>query len=307
MTRLDALLERTSRTFALSIPLLPEPTRQEVLLAYLLFRIADTFEDSTEWSFQRRIAALRDFSELLADADPERARELADDWTREAPIEHEGYNELLAETPRVVAAYRELSTGARGAIQHHVTRTCEGMAEFVRQTGDEGVLQLEDVDSLRHYCYVVAGIVGEMLTELFLLGRDELAPVREALESRARHFGEGLQLTNILRDASDDAVEGRRYIGGDVSRKELFALARRDLETAAEYTLTLQGAGAERGLVAFNALPVLLAFATLDRVEEEGPGAKISRDELWSIVGRMNEALEAGTPVIRVAQTTRAS
>ena len=40
---IDRLLVRTSRTFALAIPLLPEPLRREVGVAYLLFRIADTF------------------------------------------------------------------------------------------------------------------------------------------------------------------------------------------------------------------------------------------------------------------------
>ena len=59
--RLDELLEKTSRTFALSIPVLPEPTRREVMIAYLLFRIADTFEDAAHWSPEDRIAALADF------------------------------------------------------------------------------------------------------------------------------------------------------------------------------------------------------------------------------------------------------
>ena len=52
---LDGLLVKTSRTFALSIPVLPEPTRREVTVAYLLFRIADTLEDSTLWSRERKL------------------------------------------------------------------------------------------------------------------------------------------------------------------------------------------------------------------------------------------------------------
>ena len=43
MTTLEDLLEKTSRTFALAIPVLPEPTRRQVMIAYLRFRIADTF------------------------------------------------------------------------------------------------------------------------------------------------------------------------------------------------------------------------------------------------------------------------
>ncbi|MCB1057030.1 MAG: hypothetical protein KDD11_16130, partial [Acidobacteria bacterium] len=65
MVDLQDLLIKTSRTFALSIPLLPEPTCSEVRLAYLLFRIADTFEDSTAWSKERRIRALDDLQAAL--------------------------------------------------------------------------------------------------------------------------------------------------------------------------------------------------------------------------------------------------
>ena len=60
------LLEKTSRTFALSIPPLPEPTRREVTVAYLLFRIADTFEDAAPMAPEVRIRALRDFKGLVA-------------------------------------------------------------------------------------------------------------------------------------------------------------------------------------------------------------------------------------------------
>jgi phytoene/squalene synthetase len=49
MANLDDLLLKTSRTFALSIPMLPEPTRRHVGIAYLLFRVADTFEDAALW------------------------------------------------------------------------------------------------------------------------------------------------------------------------------------------------------------------------------------------------------------------
>src|SRR4029079_7792588 len=75
--RLRPLLQKTSRTFALSIPLLPEPLQTEVAIAYLLFRIIDTFEDATHWPPPRRAEALEQFLRLLKPGDrPEhRARE----------------------------------------------------------------------------------------------------------------------------------------------------------------------------------------------------------------------------------------
>ena len=60
---------------------------------------------------------------------------------------------------------------------------------------------------------------------------------------RSRFFGEALQLVNILKDASSDATEGRIYLPPGVDRARVFALARRDLDTAAAYVGTLQRAG----------------------------------------------------------------
>lgn len=298
MAEIDELLERTSRTFALAIPRLPEPTDHEVTVAYLLFRIADTFEDTTRWPRERRTRALRTFRRLVRTDGDLDADELGRRWSREMPLEHEGYRDLLRNTALVMDEYRSLRPGARDPIGSHLGRTARGMARYVDRTGDDGELRLSGLDDLRDYCYVVAGIVGEMLTELFLLGRDELSPVAPTLRERARAFGEGLQLVNVLKDTRKDVDAGRVYISSDVSRDEVFRLAREDLDRAAEYILALQRAGAEPGLVAFNALPVRMARATLDVVEEEGPGAKISRSTVWSIVGDVQGDLANDRPVV---------
>ena len=298
MPALDHLLEKTSCTFALSMPLLSEPTRHQVTLAYLLFRIADTFEDAARWPREQRIAALEDFARLLDDPYSDAVARLSRVWVEELPLRHEGYLELLEETPYVLEELSKLSPQSRELVKVHTQRTAHGMAGFVSRTGDDGELRLEHLQDLRDYCYVVAGIVGEMLTELFLLGRDRLTDLGPYLRTRARLFGEGLQLVNILKDSAFDAKEGRVYLPEDLPRSEIFDLARQDLDAATEYTLALQKAGAEDGLVKFNALPVLLAWATLDKVEAEGPGAKISRDQLWSIVAGLEKALEEGRPAI---------
>jgi farnesyl-diphosphate farnesyltransferase len=299
---LDRLLERTSRTFALSIPLLPQPTRREVTIAYLLFRIADTFEDAARWPAAARTEALARFSELLASSAPARddARRFAAQWVAARPADHEGYVELVAETPAVLDELLALSPATILTIREHVIRSAAGMAGFVARTSDAGELALADLPDLRAYCYAVAGIVGEMLTELFLLERPALAPVALSLRDRASFFGEALQLVNILKDSDSDAAEGRRYIPAGLDRKEVFALARRDLDAAAEYILALQSAAAPRGILAFTALPVELAWATLEKVESRGPGTKISRFEVSTIAARLTRALDAGRPAARV-------
>ena len=297
MTRLEELLEKTSRTFALSIPVLPEPTRRQVMIAYLLFRIADTFEDAAHWPPGRRVEALRKFQSLLSDYSREDAARLAARWTAAAPSPDPGYGELIAEVPSVLEAFFALDGEAVSSVRAHVLRSAEGMAGFVGRSR-EGVLVLDAVADLRAYCYAVAGIVGEMLTDLFLLGRAPLAGIASMLRERAAAFGEALQLVNILKDTATDVAEGRSFLPRSAPRSEVFALARRDLGTAREYTLALQRAGAPRGIVEFCALPAELAWATLEKVEARGPGAKISRLEVFAIKQRVDRALDRGEPAV---------
>jgi farnesyl-diphosphate farnesyltransferase len=297
MADADSLLLKTSRTFALAIPLLPEPTRKEVEIAYLVFRIIDTFEDASRWTPDRRIAALADFVDILDRPPGEEARRMTAACVREPPVARADYLELLAHIPLVLDELARLDPEARRHIRSHAARTAEGMSAFVKRTDASGTLQLETMQELRDYCYMVAGIVGELLTELYLLGRPELAGVAADLRSRAPAFGEGLQLVNILKDADPDAREGRIYLPTDASLDEVFALCREDLQIAAVYTDHLRVAGAQRGLVAFNALISQLAVATLDVLGRQGLGAKLTRAEVMSILAQVAHGLDGGQTV----------
>ena len=295
---LQDLLQKTSRTFALSIPVLPDPTRREVAVAYLLFRVADTLEDATLWGPERMVAELGRFMDLLDRPSAESAQRLASSWADDPPLEHDGYLELLRELPQVMSICQELRPEAGELVRRHTGRTSRLMADFVGKRERDRELRLDDLPELRDYCYAVAGIVGEMLTELFLLERESLRPIAGRLRERASTFGEALQLVNILKDAAGDAVEGRRFLPPEIDPAEVFALARDDLASAGDYIGLLQEAGADRGLVEFCALPVLLARATLDRVERDGPGSKITREEVAAIVATLGQALDAGRPAV---------
>lgn len=297
MASLEDLLEKTSRTFALSIPVLPEPTRREVMIAYLLFRIADTFEDAAHWKPEQRIEALGEFEALLTAPSRELAASLSAKWAAAVPSPHAGYRELIAEVPFVLDAFFALRPEAVEPVRAHVIRSARGMARSVARTR-EGALVLPDLEDLRAYCYAVAGIVGEMLTELFLLGREKLSGIAPFLRERAATFGEALQLVNILKDSAVDASEGRSYLPPRVPREDVLALARRDLLIAGQYIRALQSAGAPRGLVEFTALPVLLARATLDRIEKHGPGSKVGRPEVFLLTQRLKRALDRNEPAV---------
>jgi farnesyl-diphosphate farnesyltransferase len=172
------------------------------------------------------------------------------------------------------------------------------MAAFVSRIEPERGLQLETVEDLRAYCYAVAGIVREMLTELFLLERPQLARVAKDLRGRAAEFGEGLQLVNILKDARPDAVEGRTFLPRQAPLREVFALARQDLADAAAYVDLLREGGAEPGLVAFNAFICKLAAANLQILRDQGLGAKLTRLTVAKIAAEIAANLGVETPKV---------
>jgi farnesyl-diphosphate farnesyltransferase len=292
---LDDLLLKTSRTFALAIPLLPEPTRKAVSVAYLLFRIADTFEDATTWPREGRIAALKEFAELIQKPAPVKALgEAVDRWMIKPPCTHEGYLELLRVTPEVVAELETMAAGTREILVRHTVRTSLGMAEVVSRADEMGNLRLGSVEELKQYCYIVAGIVGELLTDCFLHDAPELAVVAPTLQRNMAAFGEALQLVNILKDAGDDARDGRVYLPAQVDRSEVFALARKDLEQSFEYVAALQEAHAPQGFLAFTALPARLAHQALTAIEQRGPGAKVPRTEVAALMEQLQADLAAG-------------
>ena len=299
---MQGFLQKTSRTFALTIPMLPESLRTEIGVAYLLFRIIDTFEDATNWEPSKRVDALKNFVRLLDEADDDHAARIAAGWVQDPPVVQPAYLELLGAAPRVVEWHRGLAPGARSQIRQHLERSALGMCQFVLRTDGQGVLRLKTMQDLRDYCFAVAGIVGQLLTELFLMGgQGRLAEAAGELRGRSVQFGEALQIVNILKDAGGDAAEGRVYLPRDVLLAEVFLLARADLRAAIEYTELLRAFGAPPGLVAFNAVNARLAIAALRLMRDRGLGSKLGRSDVLGIAADVMHAIEAGTPLFAPA------
>jgi phytoene synthase len=62
-----------------------------------------------------------------------------------------------------------------------------------------------DYAGLARYCHLVAGVVGEVASNIF--GRED-----ERTIAYAHRLGLAMQLTNIIRDVGDDARRGRIYL-----------------------------------------------------------------------------------------------
>ena len=283
----DVLLQETSRTFALAVPLLAGRTRLAVGLAYLLFRCADTLEDASSWTPAERKNALASFAELLEPAAPDvaEARRRADAWIAAGVSTHTGYTRLLDQLPELLQAVAELPAENAAALRDHARRTTLGMRDMI----DAQSQGLRTVPELQQYCYIVAGIVGELLTALFVLDEPKLEAVRDALVADERAFGEGLQLVNILKDERADASEGRAFLPPGVPRAELLAIAENDLQGARRYIAALARGGAPSSFVAFTSLPCELAEESLAALRTHGPGAKVPRPRVVAMFERYYE------------------
>ncbi len=62
-----------------------------------------------------------------------------------------------------------------------------------------------DYAGLRHYCHLVAGVVGEVSARIF-------GPQDPRVDAYAHTMGLAFQLTNIIRDVGEDALRGRIYL-----------------------------------------------------------------------------------------------
>jgi farnesyl-diphosphate farnesyltransferase len=194
------LLQGVSRTFALTIPQLPPALARPVANAYLLCRIVDTIEDEVALDSPQKRRFCTQFAQavrgqILAQPLSDALAPLLSSTT--LATEHE----LVRVIPRVIAITRQFDPEQQEALALCVEIMARGMVEFQDRDLRAGLATLQEMDS---YCYYVAGVVGEMLTRLFCHYSPEIAQHREAMMGLAVSFGQGLQMTNILKDLWDD-------------------------------------------------------------------------------------------------------
>ncbi|MCP1676818.1 farnesyl-diphosphate farnesyltransferase [Natronocella acetinitrilica] len=214
------ILPGVSRTFALTIPQLPLELRPGITNAYLLCRTADTIEDSAKLTPTEKETH---YSALLATLDAEAApASFSRQLQAAAPIAEQTERALLDAMPQVITVYQTLPARQRQALRRCLGVMCEGMGRFEHLKNPTG---LPDRRHFRDYCYVVAGVVGEFLTELFSQVDDQVAERRQELLELAPAFGQGLQMTNILKDVWDDRARGICWLPRDVFREHGCSLA----------------------------------------------------------------------------------
>jgi farnesyl-diphosphate farnesyltransferase len=268
----DRILPHVSRTFALTIPQLPPALRTAVTSAYLLCRIADTIEDEPALSAAETLSYLQSFKAAVsgsAESAP-LVRELERRLTeRTLPEERD----LVRNMERVIRMTQALDERPRAAIERCVELMCYGMPHFQHSASVRGLARSSDLDD---YCYYVAGVVGEMLTELFCDYSADIAQQRAPLQSLAASFAQGLQMTNILKDVWEDRSRGACWLPQEVFVRHGIDLAGL---APARYDARFGAGMAELIGVAHAHLRNALAFTLLIPAKETG----IRRFCLWAI------------------------
>jgi 4,4'-diapophytoene synthase len=291
----DRLLPGVSRTFALTIPQLPGDLRPVVTNAYLLCRIADTIEDEVALTPDEKLRFHRWFIDVVA------GRESAGAFAaalgpRLSAATLDSERTLIGETAAVVGVTWRFTARQRAALERCVEIMCDGMPRFQRHATLRGLATVHELDQ---YCYYVAGVVGEMLTELFCAYSPVIEARRARLAPLATSFGQGLQMTNIIKDTWDDRRRGVSWLPRDVLRRagveletmtprdrlrgamdELIGLAHGHLRDALAYTLAIPRE--EAGIRRFLLWALGLAVLTLRKVHGSatflaGGNVKVSR------------------------------
>ena len=216
---LGDLLKNVSRSFYLTLRVLPDGMRDPVGLAYLLARAADTIADTALVAPDRRAALLTDLrDEVERLGDGVALSRALEDVTRMQTDSHE--HVLLGSIEPMLALLRTQPDADRASIRKVVATLTAGMVFDLRTFPDEQsgrVVSLPTRGELDRYTYLVAGCVGEFWTDMTGMHTPAARGwnLPDMCEKGIR-FGKALQMTNILRDCGKDLRIGRCYLPDDV-------------------------------------------------------------------------------------------
>lgn len=255
-----SILESVSRTFALTIPLLPANLKKVIGNTYLLCRIVDTIEDASCISPENKQELSDLFIKTVLGHQPSEHFVVA---CRGALTNHPNQDEkdLIENIPRVLRVLQSCDVSQVQAVAQCIQMMSEGMSYFHTRQNQAG---LENFQEFEKYCYVVAGVVGEMLTTVFALHSPAFAKAIAGKKSLAIAFGQALQMTNILKDSPEDQLRGVSWKPKGIDQTALLLIAYQKLEDSLRYIQCIPKS--EPGIRRFCFLAFGLAAMTLKKI-----------------------------------------
>jgi len=214
---LNQLLQATSRSFYLTLRVLPAAVRPQIGLAYLLARTTDTIADTEILPVAQRLEALQKLRERILGQSSAPLNFGALAQSQGSPAE----KLLLEKTGDSLALLQTLSPADLKLVREVLTTITSGQELDLRRFGGSAagnlpgqkIISLQTAVELDDYTYRVAGCVGEFWSKIC---RAHLFPKARLDEKQfiadGIRFGKGLQLVNILRDLPTDLKNGRCYL-----------------------------------------------------------------------------------------------
>jgi len=283
------LLRDVSRSFYLSLRVLPGPMRPSVSLAYLLARASDTLADTAEIPAGERLDLLDGFIAEMEGGGADWRADLSGFSSRQS---HEGERRLLERLHEAFDLLDARPAAEQGLIREVVATITSGQRLDVQRFGEAGG-KLPDGDALLDYCHRVAGCVGVFWTRIGFetMGARFSRSDESSLEATGELFGKGLQLVNILRDLPGDLENGRCYlpVADPGDREELMNAAAEWRATAREWMgegMRYASQLGSRRVKMSVALPAMLGGETLDLLDAAD----------WK---QMELGVKVGRPVVR--------
>jgi len=252
-------LERVSRSFSFCIEELDGDFKDWVSLSYLLCRILDTVEDAN-WALpQEQARCFRGFRNFLEKpADNNDLRVWIDSFPSGLP---EGEKKLLEAADGCFARFHALPENIRLMMRASILNMFRGMEFFSieRKRGTE--FRLHNLPEVNQYCFFVAGVVGDLLTNLLAGASKREVSADHLLD--AHHFGLFLQKVNLLKDQKEDEQQGRHLVVP--SRDALLKSIAINADGALRYILALPTS--ERGYRTFCAWSLFIGLGSLRWME----------------------------------------
>lgn len=221
----DHMLEKVSRSFAAVIRQLSSGLCVDICIFYLVLRALDTVEDDME-AYKGREDVKREELQTFG------AKRLTDVHCSIKGVGAGDEKTLVENFGRVAHVYKILPKSSQEVIMDITEQMGAGMAEYVAADLGQGTVDQAAYD---RYCHMVAGLVGEGLSRIFvargeegeeLLGQGEHVwpfcpdPKKQPANlGLANSMGLFLQKTNIIRDYLEDYVDGRAFWPQSVWRK----------------------------------------------------------------------------------------
>jgi farnesyl-diphosphate farnesyltransferase len=310
---LREILKQVSRSFYLSLIVLPSETRQQVSLSYLFCRAADTIADTDLLPASLRLSYLASLQDQFRSSPSFSA--IGKLKQSLVPLQtHQAERVLLEQLEGCFRVYLRFSQEDREQIRWLVLTLTHSMEMDLNcfPSGGSPPKPFSTFSDLDLYCYYVAGCVGEFWTKMHRLHLPSLRSWDEKrMCEKGIRFGKGLQMTNILRDLSRDLRLGRCYIPETMLKEHglsadellspqtlphlrplLLVLIRQaveHLDCAWDYTMEIPHRETRLRLACI--LPILFGLKTLklvassDRLLDPSVSVKISRLDVYKTIG----------------------